>query len=146
MTVHANKDLAHRFVAAVDRGDIEAFDDLFVEDYVHHDPALPQEYQRSRDAYKRLHAMFRAALPDLRFVLEDDVAEGDRVVGRWTVQGTHRGDLLGIPPTGRSVTVTGIQILRTAGGRIAERWVNFDALGMLRQIGAVSDPGQPGGA
>jgi steroid delta-isomerase-like uncharacterized protein len=145
MTVQENKALARRFVDAIDRGDLAAFDDLFVEDYVHHDPALPQEFQRGRDAYKRLHAMFRAALPDLHFVLEDEVAEGDRVVGRWTVQGTHRGDLLGVPPSGQRLTITGIQILRIAGGRIAEQWVNFDALGMLRQLGVVPAAGQAEG-
>jgi steroid delta-isomerase-like uncharacterized protein len=145
MTAHANKALARRFVEAVDRGDLDAFDDLFVEDYVHHDPALPPEVQHGRDAYKRLHAMFRAALPDLRFALEDEVAEDDRVVGRWTVTGTHEGELLGVPPTGKRLTLTGIQILRVADGRIAEQWVNFDALGMLRQLGVVPASGRSEG-
>ena len=144
MSTEANKAISRRFAAAVDQGNLDAFDELFVEDYVHHDPSLPPEFQRGRDAYQRLHAMFRAAFPDLRFAIEDEIAEGDKVVSRWTVRGTHRGELLGIPPSGNAVEVTGIQILRIADGKIAEQWVNFDALGMMQQVGAIPAPGQTG--
>jgi steroid delta-isomerase-like uncharacterized protein len=110
---------------------------LLAADYVHPDPALPPEMQRGRDNYLRGYAMFPAAFPDLHTAVEDVIAEGDKVAVRWTTRGTHQGSLMGIPPTGRQVTMTAIHILRLADGKIAEGWVNFDALGMLQQVGAI---------
>ncbi len=74
----------------------------------------------------------------MHIVIDDQIAEGDRVVTRWTARGTHKGEWMGIAPTGKPVTVTGILISRFAGGRVVEEWENYDALGMMRQLGAVA--------
>jgi len=84
--------------------------------------------------------MIRSALPDLRITLEDDVAEGDKVVSRWRAQGTHQGGLMDIAPTGNEVAFTGITIHRIEDGKIVEEWENWDALGLMQQIGAVPSP------
>ena len=86
--------------------------------------------------------MYRSAFPDIQFTIEDLIAEGDKIVTRYTARGTHRGDLQGIPPTGRQVTVTGIIISRFANGKFVEGWLDFDALGMLQQLGVIPAPGQ----
>ena len=92
-------------------------------------------------------AAYLAALPDLRATLEDLVAEGDRVAVRWTVEGTHRGALFGIPPTGTRVRFRGLSIYRFAGGKIAEQWEGWDRLDLLQQLGVAPGPGAgPGGA
>jgi steroid delta-isomerase-like uncharacterized protein len=84
--------------------------------------------------------MYRAAFPDLKITVEDQIAEGDKVVTRWTAEGTHDGDLPGLPASGRSSTVTGIGIDRIEGGKIVEAWGNWDTLGMLQQLGAIPAP------
>jgi steroid delta-isomerase-like uncharacterized protein len=85
-------------------------------------------------------SMMRSAFPDLRITLEDDMAEGDKVVSRWIAQGTHQGELMGAAPTGNQVTITGITIHRIEDGKIVEEWENWDALGLMQQIGAVPSP------
>ncbi len=89
--------------------------------------------------------MYRSAFPDLQATVEDQVAEGDKVASRFTFRGTHRGELAGIPPTGNQVEVTGIVISRIEGGKGAEDWSNYDALGMMQQLGVVPPPGQGAG-
>ena len=110
---------------------------LFVPDYVHHDHGLPPEMQGSRDAYKQVTAMFHTGFPDIKITVEDLVAEGEKVVARWTWRGTRQGEFQGIPPTGKQVTGSGISIHRLASGKLAEAWVNFDALGILQQLGVI---------
>jgi steroid delta-isomerase-like uncharacterized protein len=79
----------------------------------------------------------RAAFPDTRMTIEDEIAEGDKVVIRWTIRGTHKGEYMGIAPTGKEVTVTGISVYRIERGKIVEDWSNNDMLGMLQQLGAI---------
>lgn len=81
--------------------------------------------------------MYRSAYPDTHFTVEDQIAEGDKVVTRWTGRGTHQGELMGVAPTGNEVTVRGIEIDRIVGGRIEETWVNYDTSGMMQQLGVV---------
>jgi steroid delta-isomerase-like uncharacterized protein len=119
-------------------------DDLLVSDYVHHDPAFPPEMQRGRDSYKQINSIFLAAFPDLAVSVDDILAEGDEVAARWTWSGTHQGEMMGLPPTGKRVSATGTSFHRLASGQIAESWINFDALGMMQQLGAIPAPGQPG--
>ena len=84
--------------------------------------------------------MYRSAFPDVHMQIEDQIAEGDRVATRWVASGTHEGDLMGINPTGNRVTVAGMTIDRIADGQIAETWDNYDALGMMQQVGAIPSP------
>jgi len=90
---------------------------------------------------KQFISIYRTAYPDTHFTVEDQVAEGDKVATRWTATGTHRGELMGIAPTGKRVTVTGIAITRVTNGKIVETWNNFDALGQLQQLGVIPVPG-----
>jgi steroid delta-isomerase-like uncharacterized protein len=90
--------------------------------------------------------VYRNAFPEIQMTVEDLIAEGDKVVTRWTARGTHQGELMGIPPSGNPVEVTGITIDRIEGGKVVETWANYDALGMMQQVGAVPEPGQAQGA
>lgn len=81
---------------------------------------------------------YAEAFPDLHYTIEEMVVEGDLVVSRWVARGTHMGHLLNIPPTGKSVTISGISIDRVVNGKIVEGWTEFDALGMLEQLGVLS--------
>jgi len=94
--------------------------------------------------YKQYVTMYRTAFPDIHFTFEDEIAQGDKVVIRWTVTGTHKGDLMGISPTGKQCTGTGITIYRFSGGKIQESWSNWDDLGMLQQLGIVPPIGEAG--
>ena len=120
-------------------GNFEAADELYSPDYVNHDPVSP-EVPPGPEGVKQLAKMYRRAFPDLRFAIDEMLASGDRVVTRWTGEGTHRGALRGLPASGRQARVTGISIHRIAGGRIVETWVNWDTLGMMEQLGAAQVP------
>jgi steroid delta-isomerase-like uncharacterized protein len=132
-----NKDIVRRsFEELFTEGKLEVADDVFAADYVGHDPAMPRDIHGPEE-FKNFVRLYRTAFPDLRLVVEEQVAEGDLVVTRFTAVGTHRGELMGIPPTGAKVTVSGISIDRMEGGKSVESWTNYDALNMLRQIGAL---------
>jgi steroid delta-isomerase-like uncharacterized protein len=115
-----------------------AVDVLLADDYVRHDPNTPEV--RGREAEKQLVTMFLTGFPDLHITTEDLVSVGDKVALRLTVRGTQEGELFGIPPTGKQVTVALLEIHRLAGGRIAEQWVVMNALGMMQQLGAIPAP------
>jgi steroid delta-isomerase-like uncharacterized protein len=129
-----NKALVRRFYAEiVNKGDMTLADELMAQDYIEHgNPA-----GSGLDGFKKFVAMLAAAFPDLQVVIEDMIAEADKVVARVTVSGTHQGLLLGsIAPTGKHVTWTGIDIFQIAHGRIVGRWNQRDLLGLMRQIDA----------
>jgi steroid delta-isomerase-like uncharacterized protein len=138
-----NKTIAERFNEDVwGRGDEAALEELLAPDFVDHD-ALPGQ-SPDREGHRQILAAFRSAFPDLNVTTEDIVSEGDKVVTRWTARGTHQGELMGIAPTGKGVTIKGIDVLRVAEGRIAERWAQFNDLEVMQQLGAVPGPGQEG--
>ena len=139
MSTQDNLALVQRWFNEVfTQGNLSVADEIFAADYVNHDPTgWPQGPQGAKAAA----SAYRAGYSDLAFTIEDQIADGDRVATRWTAHGTHDGELYGVPPTGKKVTVTGISIERVAGGKIAETWVNFDALGMLQQLGVVPTMG-----
>jgi steroid delta-isomerase-like uncharacterized protein len=134
----ANVAIARRFFEAWVGGDAAALDEVVAPDYVFHDPADPDTPPGPAGA-KAMAAGFRAAFADMRPVEEDYVAGGDKVVYRWRLRATHRGAFAGVPPTGRAVELSGIEIVRLAGGRIVEHWDEIDALGLLRQLGAIPE-------
>jgi steroid delta-isomerase-like uncharacterized protein len=135
-----NKAITRRFLEEIfTGGNLELVDELFAPDFLLHDSSVPQEV-RGVEALKQYITMYRAAYPDTHFTVEDQIAEGYEVVTRWTGQGTHQGELMGIPPTGNQVTVTGIEVDRVSGGKIEESWVSYDALGMMQQLGIVPSP------
>ena len=140
MAAEENKALARRGFELWNSGDLAASVELIADDYVLHDPAAPGI--RGHDGYKQFFTLYHTAFPDTHLGIEDLVAEGDRAVVRWTATGTHRGELQGIPPTGKQVTVTGITIYRIAGGKIVEQSQNWDTLGLMQQLGVVPAQGQ----
>ena len=107
-------------------------------DFANHDPAMTHQ---GLEQYQPFVTAYLTAFPDLHFMFEDQIAEGDKVVTRWTARGTHQGSFMGIPPTGKQAAVTGITIDRFANGKIVESWYNFDALGLLQQLGVIPAPG-----
>jgi steroid delta-isomerase-like uncharacterized protein len=135
---------ARRFFDEIfSQGDYDLVDELFAPEYVGH-PSGPEETVRGPEGVKAYVGGLRAGVPDLRLTIEDQVVDGDKVATRWTARGTHRGELLGIEPTGRSAAVTGVTIQRIGdAGRIVEGWTNWDMLGMLQQLGVV--PPRSGG-
>lgn len=124
-------------------GELDALDDLVASDYVEHD-AVPGQLP-GIEALKQVASQSLAAFPDVRFVVEDIIAEGNKVVARYTMHGTHQAELVGIPPTGKQITVSGIDIVRFVDGKVKERWGNLDELGMMQQLGLIPAPGQAAG-
>jgi steroid delta-isomerase-like uncharacterized protein len=110
---------------------------LYGDDWVGHFPGMPP---LDADGHEMYSKVMQTAFPDLEREIGDMVAEGDRVVVRWTAKGTHLGDFNGIPPTGKTATSSGITIFRVAGGRIVEEWAESDMLGLLQQVGAIPGP------
>jgi steroid delta-isomerase-like uncharacterized protein len=143
VSAEENKALIRRWGELWNAGDAAAIAALVTPDYVRHDPNGPEV--RGPDAERQLVELYRAAFPDLRFTIEHLVAEGDLVVAHLTVRGTHRGELLGIPPTGTPITLAAMELYRIRDGKVAEQWVALDALGLLQQLGAVPTPGQADG-
>jgi steroid delta-isomerase-like uncharacterized protein len=130
-----NKGVMRRFVEEFQSGANESVaEELLAPDFVDHSP-FPG-VSPDRDGVKRLFAALHVAFPDLRATIHDQIAEGDRVATRKTLRGTHRGEFLGISPTGRAVTFDVIDFVRIEKGRIAEQWNVVDLMGLLQQIGA----------
>jgi steroid delta-isomerase-like uncharacterized protein len=131
-----NKELVRRCIEqALNTGNLNVADEVLANDYVYREPTVGEK--RGREGFKQLITMYRTAFPDVRLTVEQQIAEGDLVVTRWTARGTHRGELFGAAPTNKQVTVQGITISRISNGKIVEDVESYDALGMLRQIGTV---------
>ena len=136
-----NKALVRRlFEDLWNQGKLDVADEIFATDYIFHDPVAGEV--RGPEGFKQFVSMYRIAFPALQFRIEAQIAESDKVVTRWTSTGTHKGELMGIPPTGVQATSTGIAIGRIAGGKIVEVWSNWDTLGLLQQLGAVPPIGE----
>jgi steroid delta-isomerase-like uncharacterized protein len=137
--LEANKALYRRwFDEVVSEGNLALADELLADDYAMHFPGIDAPVDR--EGHEQLVLMFRTGFPDWVETVEDVIAEGDRVVVRVVGRGTHEGEFQGIPPTGRRVIATGVGIARIANGQIAETWAAYDALGLLRQLGALPAP------
>jgi steroid delta-isomerase-like uncharacterized protein len=140
MSTTENRAIARRADEELfNQGNLAIADELFAPDFVYHDPVSHQDW-RGRESVKGYAAALRAAFPDLHQTIEDQVADGDRVAYRWTARGTHRGELLGIAPTGRLVEFAGIAITRIVDGMIVELWEQYDALGLQQQLGVIPSP------
>jgi len=133
----------HAFEHVLNAQNLALLEEIGTSDIVSHTAGAPAVVGLA--AVQHDIGSFFTAFPDLHFTLEVVVGEGDTVACRYTARGTHRGELQGIAPTGTAMTTTGIGILRFAGGKWAEGWLEFDALGMLQQIGALPAP-QPASA
>ena len=135
MSTEENKALVRRFYEEIDKGNVDALDELLAADYLNHAPP-PFPVSPGREGVKEAFRLFWTATPGYH-TIEDQIAEGDKVVTRLTAYGTHEGDLPGAPRTGHRLEMTAIAIHRVADGRIVEHWSNKDELGFLQQIGVI---------
>jgi predicted ester cyclase len=137
MSAEENKALVRRFNDGIQQffvtGDVSGLDEICSKDFVHHGPGMPPDLE----GFKQMGLVFRAAISDMDVVVEDLIADGDRVVDRITVRGTHTGELMGIPPSGKRFEMQEIHIARIVDGQIVERWTQVDMLGLLQQIGGI---------
>lgn len=136
MVTQVNKHIARRILEELwGEGDLAVADELLAPDVVDHNsiPGMPP----GRDGQKQAVQMFRAAFSQMKITVDELIVEGNLVVDRWTATMKHEGEFAGIPPTGRTVTITGMDISRIAGGKVVEIWHQEDILGLLRQLGVI---------
>jgi steroid delta-isomerase-like uncharacterized protein len=134
--IERNKELVRQLLEDdISRGDACVAEQIIHPDFVDH--TNPPGMQHGLAGHNAIVSLFRAAFPDQWWEIHDLIAEGDKVVARTTMRGTHLGDFFGIPATGRSVTLPGVHVLRIADGRIAEHWGSNDDLGLMRQLGVI---------
>ena len=134
-TAEANKAVVRRWFAETDRGNLSIIDELLPEDYLDHNPPLP-DLPSGREGVRRSVMLLRAAFPDAVHTIEDQIAEGDKVMTRLTTRATFVGECLGYRPTGKVVEISGIAVHRVARGRLVEHWAHMDMTSFMRQIGA----------
>ena len=144
-TLEQNKEIVRRiFNEFWLAGNTGVLDELLAQDIVNHE--LSKDPVARRGAYKAWATGFRqvnaTGLPDLDITLDALVAEGDLVVKRWTSRGTHSGDYMGFPPSGKRVVMAGVTIYRIGAGQVRETWWNYDALGLMQQLGAIPAPAE----
>ena len=139
MSTEDNKALVrHVFEEVLNPGKLALVEEFYSPNLVVHTPSGAVE---GTEAYKQYLMMYHTAFPDAHYSIEDQIAEGDKVVTRWSGRGTHQGSLMGLAPTGKQATVTGISIERSEGGKIVEVWTEFDLLGVLQQLGVIPSMG-----
>jgi steroid delta-isomerase-like uncharacterized protein len=132
-----NKAIARRLIAELwNNGNLSVADEIFSPNYEHHDSSTP-DFGRGPESEKKRATLYRTAFPDLHLTIEDVIAEGETVMTRWSCRGTHKGDLNGIAPTGKQITISGVTVARASNGKMAESYVNWDALGLMQQLGVV---------
>jgi steroid delta-isomerase-like uncharacterized protein len=139
VTFEDNKQFMQRFVEEViNKKNVDAINQLVAEDFVEHVPFPGQG--PGREELKHVISTFLSAFPDIQWILEEQIAEGQTVVSRFTMTGTHRGEFLGIPPTGKLVNVWGVVIDVVKDGKFAESRIIMDTLGLMQQLGAIPSP------
>jgi steroid delta-isomerase-like uncharacterized protein len=147
-----NKMMTRRILEEVfTQGRYEGLNEIIAPQFVTHDPAMPMD-GKGPNVVRSVAEMLRTAFPDFRMVVEDQVAERDRVMTRWTARGTHRGPFMGKSPTNRAANVSGVTVDRFENGKIVESWINWDSAGLMQQLGirvedsqrsATGDGGRP---
>jgi predicted ester cyclase/heme-degrading monooxygenase HmoA len=133
-----NKAIVRRMLDSIRSGDVAVVDEIISPNWVNHDPSLPPF--RGREGARQLINLFSSAFSDLHFDIEDMVVEGDKIACRFRFGGINTGSFQGMPPTGKKAEVTATGIFRIVDGKLADNWVNLDALSLLQQLGAVPTP------
>ncbi|HAC46689.1 MAG TPA: ester cyclase [Chloroflexi bacterium] len=133
-----NKAVSKRIIEEVwNQRKLDVIDELVASNSVMHEPSVPGGKVNGAQGYRQYVETYLAAFPDLHFTIQDQFADGDKVATRWTGSGTHKGALMGIAPTGKHATATGITIDRYQNGKAVETFSNFDTLGMFQQLGVI---------
>ncbi|MBY8855072.1 ester cyclase [Nocardia sp. CA2R105] len=132
-----NKAAAKRIFDAWNTRDFEVFDEVLAADYIDHSPQNPYADTHGPEGIKRFARMYIDAISDQRFLVNEQIAEGDLVTTRWTGTGTNDGEIMGMPATGKSAVVQGITMQRFQDGKAVEGWTCWDTLGMMQQLGLV---------
>ena len=136
MSTEQNKAAVRRiFDEVINQGNLDLADEMLTSDYVYRSPGSPELH--GPEGFKQLITMYRTACPDVHLDIDEMLTDGDAVVTRWTGRGTQLGEFMGIAPTGKRVTVTGVIITRFRGSKAAEEWELMDMLGLLEQLGAI---------
>ena len=139
MSTEQNKQLFRQLVEEIfNRGNMGAADNFMAPNFIEREE-LPPGIPRDREGVKQMTLMFRSAFPDFKVTIDDLIAEGDKVVSRTTWSGTQKGEFMGIPPTGKQISIGVIDILRVVDGKFVEHWGQMDSAGMMQQLG-VSQP------
>ncbi len=144
MSAEENKAIVRRFWGIWEEGNIDLFGELLAADHINHNPATPDQPTGAEGA-RQVVSMFRSAMPDLKVVIEDMIAEGDQVATRYTLEGTHEGELFGGPPTGQHLSIKSMTVERVSEGKIRGHWRVTNNLEMMQQLGVVPEPGQQEG-
>ena len=139
MLAEESRAIVRRYLDVYERGNVDLLDELLSPDYVNHSPATP-DLPTGPEGVKAVVSMFRSAMPDLVIVIEDTIAESDKVAVRYILEGTHEGELFGVPPTGRRLSIKSITVERVSDGRIREHWRITDSLDMMQQLGVIPAP------
>jgi len=140
MSTEENKKLVRRFYEEIDKGNLDAMDELVAEDYLDHSPPPFPGFAPGREGLKQAFRLFWDATPGTHEI-NDQIAEDDKVVTRLTASGVQEGDLPGIPATGNRMTMTATVVHRVENGKLTEKWSDKDVLGMLQQLGVIPAPG-----
>ena len=141
MSTESNKALVRRFYDEIDKGNLQAMDEIVAEDYLDHSPPPFPGLGAGREGLKQAFKIFWEDTPGYHQI-EDQIAEGDKVVTRLSCHGKHEGDLPGAPRTGNELKMTSITIHRIANGKLVEKWAEKDVMGFLTQIGVIQPPGE----
>jgi predicted ester cyclase len=142
MSAEENKALIRYWFEQLDKGNFDVIDELLPVDYVDHNPPLP-DLPPGREGVRQSSLTLAAAFPNAVHTIEDQMAEGDKVMTRLTTRATFTGECLGFRPTGKVVEVSGIAVHRIASGRLVEHWANMDMAGFMEQIGVAAEPEEP---
>ena len=139
MTSEESKAIVLRWFAELDRGNLDIVEELIAEKYVDHNPALPN-LPPGRQGVRQYVRILKAAFPDALHVIDDVIADGNKVMTRVTARGTFLGECIGYQPTGRTVEISGIAVHRIENGQLIEHWAHADIAGFMQQLGAGADP------
>jgi len=142
MSAEQNKEIFRKLVEqALNRGNMSVVDELLAPDFIEHEE-LPPGIPRDREGFKQLTSMLSSAFPDFKATIDDVIAEEDKVVARMTWSGTQKGEFMGIPPTGKRISIGVIDIVRLSGGKFVEHWGLMDQAGLMQQLGVAPMPEQ----
>src|SRR3990172_9262709 len=145
MSTDTNKIVSRRFLKEIfGQGKLTVAGEIIAPNHVNSGPGALPGLPPGPEGSKQIVMVYRNAFPDIQFTIDEQIAEGDKVVTRWSAHGTHKGELAGIPPTGKSSTVTGMGVDRIVNGKIVERWGIFDQFGMMQKMCVIPKP-EPSG-